>query len=396
VVWGRGGGATHSRPPAALARAGGPGRGAPCRCVLRPFCSASLPHLLPPRTPPRAPSQDSSRTRKDEIIVAEEEPEAESEAAGIRETQGERPSTTRRWVAGGGGLRGVLGGARCLALGLIPSAAFESALLQPAAARRACPAAPPPAGSHSPPLLPRRSYPAAPAAAPPTPSPPSLLHFSVTDKAGMVQPLERLRLSKEPFFATGARPGALFPAPRPPLSPPRASAACVGLAPACPAAPNLRAVGAHLALCPAAPSHSRPPPRHPRAAPGAVYAEEGALVKANGRRVERIGPIKAWSMTPATGAAAAAGPAIRITTSMGCYTLSRPLAAYKKLWAELQAQAALTAEVMQVRARPPGAAQGCLVCSPSPHTASPSPCPPARRPPPGRRPRGRRQRGGDL
>jgi hypothetical protein len=42
--------------------------------------------------------KDTSRARKDEIIVAEDEPEADSEAAGIRETQGERPSTTRRWV----------------------------------------------------------------------------------------------------------------------------------------------------------------------------------------------------------------------------------------------------------------------------------------------------------
>jgi len=42
--------------------------------------------------------KDTSRSRKDEIIVQEDEPEAESEAVGIRETQGERPSNTRRCV----------------------------------------------------------------------------------------------------------------------------------------------------------------------------------------------------------------------------------------------------------------------------------------------------------
>jgi hypothetical protein len=85
---------------------------------------------------------------------------------------------------------------------------------------------------------------------------------------------------------------------------------------------------------------------------GAVYAEEGSLNKADGRRVERIGPLKNWSMTPATGNATT-GPIIRITTQMGCYLLSRPLPAYKKVWAELQAQAALTSEIMLVSAHAP-------------------------------------------
>jgi hypothetical protein len=40
--------------------------------------------------------KDASRTRKDDIIVCEDEPEADSESAAIRDTQGERPSSTRR------------------------------------------------------------------------------------------------------------------------------------------------------------------------------------------------------------------------------------------------------------------------------------------------------------
>ena len=54
-------------------------------------------------------------------------------------------------------------------------------------------------------------------------------------------------------------------------------------------------------------------------------------------------------MAPPSGASsAAAGCTIRLTTQLGCYVLSRPLPAYKKVWAELQAQAALASEVMQV------------------------------------------------
>ena len=80
--------------------------------------------------------------------------------------------------------------------------------------------------------------------------------------------------------------------------------------------------------------------------PGAIYPEEGPLNKPLGRSVSSFGPIKSWSLAPATGAAA--GPVIRLTSQLGCYTLSRPLPAYKKVWAELQAQANLTVEVMQV------------------------------------------------
>jgi hypothetical protein len=40
--------------------------------------------------------KDTSRARKGDVIVAEDEPEAASEADAIRETQGERPSNTRR------------------------------------------------------------------------------------------------------------------------------------------------------------------------------------------------------------------------------------------------------------------------------------------------------------
>lgn len=52
-------------------------------------------------------------------------------------------------------------------------------------------------------------------------------------------------------------------------------------------------------------------------------------------------------MTPPTAAAPAC--TIKLTTALGCYVVSRPATAYKKVWAELQAQVALTAEVMQVR-----------------------------------------------
>lgn len=74
----------------------------------------------------------SARVRKDDFIVVEDEPEADSEADAIRETQGERPSSTRR-----------------------------------------------------------------------------LLNFTIADKAGVVQPLDRVALLKdEPLFVTGARPTA--------------------------------------------------------------------------------------------------------------------------------------------------------------------------------------------
>ncbi|KAI8469978.1 MAG: hypothetical protein J3K34DRAFT_268835 [Monoraphidium minutum] len=145
---------------------------------------------------------ESARARKADMIVAEEEPEAESEADGIRETQGERPSSTRR-----------------------------------------------------------------------------LLHFTITDKAGIVQPLERLGLANQQLFATGA-----------------------------------------------------------------IYPEEGEVKKPAGRSVASFGPIKSWTLTPPSGAAT--GPVIRVTTQLGCYVLSRPLPAYKKVWTELSAQATLTAEVM--------------------------------------------------
>lgn len=39
---------------------------------------------------------ETARARKGDIIVAEEEPEADSEADAIRETQGERPNSQRR------------------------------------------------------------------------------------------------------------------------------------------------------------------------------------------------------------------------------------------------------------------------------------------------------------
>lgn len=81
---------------------------------------------------------------------------------------------------------------------------------------------------------------------------------------------------------------------------------------------------------------------------GAIYPEEGPLNKPAGRRVAKFGPIKSWSLAPPTSAAAAAGPVIRLTTQVGCYILSRPLPAYKKVWAELLAQATLASEVMQV------------------------------------------------
>jgi hypothetical protein len=53
-------------------------------------------------------------------------------------------------------------------------------------------------------------------------------------------------------------------------------------------------------------------------------------------------------MVPPPANNASAGITIRLTTQLGCYLLSRPLPAYKKVWAELQAQSALTCEVMQV------------------------------------------------
>ena len=78
-----------------------------------------------------------------------------------------------------------------------------------------------------------------------------------------------------------------------------------------------------------------------------MYPESGPLDKQLGRRASDFGPVKAWSLAPPTGTASA--PVIRLTTQLGCYILSRPLPAYKKVWGTLQAQAALTVEVMQVR-----------------------------------------------
>jgi hypothetical protein len=80
--------------------------------------------------------------------------------------------------------------------------------------------------------------------------------------------------------------------------------------------------------------------------PGAIYPEAGALNKPDGRRVEEFGPVKNWSMTPPGPKDAAAGCTVRLTTQLGCYLLSRPAAAYKKVWAELQFQANLTAEIL--------------------------------------------------
>lgn len=53
--------------------------------------------------------KDGARARKDDIIIAEEEPEAGTEADAIRETQGERPSSTRRWVRQIGPASGRMG-----------------------------------------------------------------------------------------------------------------------------------------------------------------------------------------------------------------------------------------------------------------------------------------------
>lgn len=146
--------------------------------------------------------KDAARARKDDFIVVEDEPEAASEADAIRETQGERPSSTRR-----------------------------------------------------------------------------LLNFSIVDKAGVVQPLDRVALIAEPLFVTGA-----------------------------------------------------------------VYPEEGAVNRPDGRRVEKFGPVKGWTMTPPSRAAPA--PTIKLTTALGCYVLSRPLPAYKRVWAELTAQVNLASEVL--------------------------------------------------
>jgi hypothetical protein len=73
---------------------------------------------------------------------------------------------------------------------------------------------------------------------------------------------------------------------------------------------------------------------------GVVYPREGAADKATGRRVARLGPLKAFSVD-LSGAAAA----VVLATGAATYVAGRPAAAYKKHFAHLSEQADLAHEV---------------------------------------------------
>ena len=72
-----------------------------------------------------------------------------------------------------------------------------------------------------------------------------------------------------------------------------------------------------------------------------VYPLEGEATKATGRRVERFGPLTGFTLE-------LAGKAVSVavtTKEGGTYTLTRPSAAYKKVYAPLAEKADIAFEV---------------------------------------------------
>jgi DNA (cytosine-5)-methyltransferase 1 len=73
---------------------------------------------------------------------------------------------------------------------------------------------------------------------------------------------------------------------------------------------------------------------------GVVYPRDGPATKDTGRRVERVGPLRAFSL-----ALAGKEAGVVVATAAATYTLSRPSAVYRKHFGHLAEQAALVLEV---------------------------------------------------
>ena len=75
---------------------------------------------------------------------------------------------------------------------------------------------------------------------------------------------------------------------------------------------------------------------------GVIHPAEGPISKATGRRVERLGPLKSFSLD-----CSAKTDAVRLHSDAATYVALRPASSYKKVFANLAGQADITVEVVQ-------------------------------------------------